>query len=1109
MSIQKPLVSTPQPQKGNWQSPRWYNALSLTERAVLCHADTHQGFADSSPEKERATRRLHEWKAQRPFEQATLFSERLAQDSLTEDSFLRLLAEPASALRDAHMRSSSTPEWLSTLQEAFEKDEQRGDEDEWLYKSASLAPYLRPLLPLLKHALKQLNAGIQTLYQQYEVLPFEPQHILQRLFFPLSEQLLTRLSKTFVLEMHIARLQGELEGETPEERFSNFIQQISENGRVLSLLEEYAVLARQLVVTLDQWVAYTREFLEHLCADWSQICATFSPEQEPGLLVEIQSGAGDAHRQGRSVFILTFQSKLRLLYKPRSLAVDLHFQQLLTWLNERGAQPPFRTITLLDRGSYGWSEFVHAQSCTTQDEVARFFERQGNYLALLYACNAIDMHIENVIAAGEHPVLVDLEALFHPQAEGIDSMQPLQLGLRSIDNSVFRIGLLPCRIWSNKDAVGVDLSGMGGQDGQITPFAVPRWEGAGTDQMRLVRQRVEIPGGQNRPKYNGEDVDVLVYSTQLMQGFTNMYRLLQEQRVELMTEILPCFAHDEIRLLFRPSRRYANLLRESFHPELLQDALERDRFFDRLWREVEVRPSLAQVLPAEKRDLLRGDIPFFTTTPESHSIFTSDGEPLDNFFETSSLDLVRQRLLLLDEQDLDRQRWIIEAALATLLVGPERVTGKVLETKLSLQPARAQNPREMACAIGDRLEALALRNAYGASWLGVSALGDSTWSLLPTDMDLYNGTSGIALFLGYLGKLTGEARYTELSKLSLDAVRAQTEQQKKRPQVMSLGAFNGLGSALYLLMHMSILWNNPGLLEEAETLVEWLPGLIERDETLDIVSGAAGCILNLLSMHKLHPTAQTLKVACLCGDHLLATAQEMNEGLAWQTIPTEKPLGGFAHGTAGIALSLLKLAHVSGEQRYYQAALDALAYDRSLYLPAEQNWADLRTFANLLAKAKRAKETLPEQREAQATMVAWCHGASGIGLGRVGGLPYLDNPLVHQEIETAIQTTIAQGLDDNHSLCHGALGNLDLLVQAAQALNDPHYHRLLAEVTTTVLESIRTRGWVAGVPLGVETPGLMTGLAGIGYELLRLVEPEKVPSVLLLEPPPESLYTKG
>ena len=35
----------------------------------------------------------------------------------------------------------------------------------------------------------------------------------------------------------------------------------------------------------------------------------------------------------------------------------------------------------------------------------------------------------------------------------------------------------------------------------------------------------------------------------------------------------------------------------------------------------------------------------------------------------------------------------------------------------------------------------------------------------------------------------------------------------------------------------------------------------------------------------------------------------------------------------------------------------------------------------------------------------------------------------------------------------------------------------------------------------VESPGLMTGLAGIGYGLLRLAEPTRMPSVLVLEPP--------
>ena len=101
----------------------------------------------------------------------------------------------------------------------------------------------------------------------------------------------------------------------------------------------------------------------------------------------------------------------------------------------------------------------------------------------------------------------------------------------------------------------------------------------------------------------------------------------------------------------------------------------------------------------------------------------------------------------------------------------------------------------------------------------------------------------------------------------------------------------------------------------------------------------------------------------------------------------------------------------------------------------------------------------------------------------------------------ALADTRAQGLGRNHSLCHGDLGNLELLLAARQL---PGQEPSAAEVerwTAIVLESFERHGALSGVPLGVETPGLMVGLSGIGYQLLRLCEPRKVPSVLVLEAP--------
>ena len=48
-----------------------------------------------------------------------------------------------------------------------------------------------------------------------------------------------------------------------------------------------------------------------------------------------------------------------------------------------------------------------------------------------------------------------------------------------------------------------------------------------------------------------------------------------------------------------------------------------------------------------------------------------------------------------------------------------------------------------------------------------------------------------------------------------------------------------------------------------------------------------------------------------------------------------------------------------------------------------------------------------------------------------------------------------------------------------------------------VLGTIEQQGHLCATPDQIATPGLLTGLSGIGYALLRLGYPEQVPSVAL------------
>lgn len=134
------------------------------------------------------------------------------------------------------------------------------------------------------------------------------------------------------------------------------------------------------------------------------------------------------------------------------------------------------------------------------------------------------------------------------------------------------------------------------------------------------------------------------------------------------------------------------------------------------------------------------------------------------------------------------------------------------------------------------------------------------------------------------------------------------------------------------------------------------------------------------------------------------------------------------------------------------------------------------------------------------SMVTWCHGAAGIGLARLGSLRYHDGRAIRAEIKVAIQATHAEGFGISHALCHGDMGNLETLLVAGQLL-PAQYPEGWEHLQAALLESMHTSGWRSGVPQGVETPGLMYGLAGTGCALLRLAWPQQIPSLLRLAPP--------
>ena len=951
-------------------------------------------------------------------------------------------------------------------------------------------PFLVLLQPEADHLCECVRRHTEQLVANNHNAPFGLQAgpaIATNMF---AGRVLPMVLRTLALELNVARMQSTLVGETSEARFSDFVRTLKTPEFRQQFFQEYVVLAQQIHQAAEQCQAATGELLERLSQDWESIVHQFFGGTSPGDLAQVHLGAGDTHASGRAVAQLVFETGERLVYKPRCLKLDEQFQALLAWTNDRGFELPFHRLRTLTRAQYGWVEFVQAEDCKSELEAANFFRRQGAFLAVLHAIGGSDIHHENIIARGEHPVLVDLEVLFSPESEiDAEQMTTDAKAAEALATSVVRTGMLPYKVWQAGASEGVDVSGLVDVEGATTPDSVPVWDGQGSDDMQLTRRQVPMEGSQNLPRLHGKRLDVREHQSELLTGFEIMYRLLARHREELLSDDGPlsAFSGLETRVVLRMSRSYGKLQNESFHPDVLRDALDRDEVFDRLWSVVRHQPKMKNIIASEREQLWQGDIPAFTLRANSTDLCTISGEPVSNeYFAQSGLSAAQQRISGFGEDDLAAQKWFIEASLATSEVKRRdwQVSSRV-SAEAAARPNNEEKFVEQAIEIGEKLDHLAIHHGKEATWNGLLYAGRKSPIVSPLALDLYEGIPGVAWFLAHLGDVTEEKRFTRLAEKSLNTILGANDRLETE---LSPGGFYGLGGVIYTLTHLGSLWRRADLIERATKLAHRIPECTAKDGVLDLIAGSTGGLASILTLHSVTKDPALEEIASRCGERLLATATDQACGKAWQLDDLGPvPIVGASHGTAGAAWALLRIASITEREDFFELGNAALAYERSQYDASRQNWPN-----NM-----HAEEDAPEFTRWR---VQWCHGAPGIGLLRAKMLEQGFDAIIANEVRVAAETTLRAGFGFGHCLCHGDVGNLECLMMMADGLKDDDLRAKAKLQADRVLDSIEEHGARCGVPNGVQTPGLMTGLAGIGYGMLRVAHPE-LPSVLSMDAP--------
>jgi type 2 lantibiotic biosynthesis protein LanM len=904
--------------------------------------------------------------------------------------------------------------------------------------------------------------------------------------------------RTLVLELNCARVLGKLTDETPEARFAGFLARFRDLSGWATLFEEYVVLGQAVDTVRNQFRAQLLELIERLAADRGDLAAGGLPAA--GRLIALGASLSDPHRGGRGVWKLTFEAaegEAHLMYKPKPLAPDAHFQQLLRRCNDaisRGelvGVPPFRIMWVLDRGDYGWVEHLAPGPCEDAAAADRFYRRQGATLALLHVLLATDIHDENLIALGEHPVVVDLETLLHPHLLRAGETPSARSAAESLlEQSVLRVGLLPWRAFRQNGNAGINVGALGDGEMQPVPFPVARWQDDGRDDMRLVETEMALPLADNLPRVGNRVVSFVPHIEAIASGFEAMARYLARERHTWLEPggALDQFARDPVRYILRPTRTYARVLRATAHPDHLRapgSVATVHGVLDQLTNVMAASPAVRE---AENADLAARDIPYFGGRPDSRDVWDSRRRCIPGLFPVSSLAVARERLFALDDAEVDRQLWYTRAALAAAAIRH----GVEIDPVRTVYPGDAERPLaeravSLAAEIGARLADRAVSGRDGVTWIGLIDCSADAFTVAPLGTELYDGVAGIALFLATLGQATGEDRFLVLAEQAARVVRAALVEPGGPTRV---GGFIGVPSQLHALAHVGALVGdiNIGIGSALEASLDRLATALVDCRDADVMYGAAGAILGLLAAYRVTGREALLSPLLAALDVIERTAVPQTEGVAWPSAARGRPLLGFSHGNAGIACALARLGELldgaghPAAERCVALASAARRYERSRFDARRRNWPDFRV-------------SEPEGR----SLVSWCHGAPGVVLSRLVGRSPVDDESA-AELELGVATSLEIHRTGRQTLCHGEVGNLAIVMHVAERLGRDDWRRQVAAKLPGLLDSIAARPLVDS-PFADAAPGLMTGLAGIGYGLIALARPASVPLVLGLEPP--------
>jgi len=911
-------------------------------------------------------------------------------------------------------------------------------------------------------------------------------HLLYKYIYKIfSHNVSEMIDRVCVFEMRVASQTHVLKGRTAEERFSYFIELLSQPAVRLDILNKYPALAEALSIYTTQTIHELKELFNRLEQDKDTLLKHFL-KNNPLFRLQSITESGDKH-QGKSVLILTFSykaEKIKFVYKPRSLKIAIAFQNLVYWLNKHSKKCKLYELKIIDRKEYGWIEFIDHRSCKTIADIEAFYYRQGILLMLSYLLRAYDLHYENIIAHGAYPVIVDYECFCGPDFSLNNNDQT-----SSYRHLVSSMAFLPGKELDEPGGENSDFSAIAGKGGVSSRFKI-RWVNRGKDTMFAKRSTFKRPNAANKPLFKDKSPDYLKFQPQFEQGFIDAYHVILKYKKQLLENhgVLSQFKNAHVRVVLRDTSLYGEILYESWHPTLLYTKRDYVNHLYTLNRVMTALPVYKNLIRSELNDLKQNNIPYFYCSTSSKIIRNSVSNAVNiPVLETGYQYIKNSLTSSISHDDLNIQLMQIKNSYRAEQLNGQQAKKYLKNIKLSVGSVLSINEiQEKSLHIAKR-EFNTLIKYHIISddeifWPLLECNDKNQWESTFTNIHLYDGIAGIALSFAYGAKVFRDSHYLKMAKLCLTTLRKKFSTFGIK-SINTLGAFEGLGGLIYLYSKLHHLWHDEQIKQDMLMLINYIPSLLKKSTAVDVVSGSAGLLVVLTSLCNFISINYLIPLMRLCVNHILKHNTYTGKKTYYQINSIKMPLLGMAHGQFGITFAL---------QRY--AALEPNANIKTRIL-AELNRINAyfnrhvpEGFQNV--STHLLSTTLPNR-------TSWCHGAGGIWLAQIALLNSNSNHDALPQLSSELQVLI-KSPNPYSCLCHGYLGKIEVLLAAYRYINSKSTQNSIEKYMSAVVVDLErnANNYDSSYTF---SPGLMTGSAGVALTMLRIANHYPVPSILLLE----------